>query len=234
MNTINAIKFLSEGTSTISLIKKRDFLTDYNVSLEYSYNGIDWSDWDLNALTLNSGDTLYIRGNNPRGFNFSHEVYYTFTIEGDNVSCSGNIMSLIDYKNLLDVIPCSCCFYGLFENCTSLTTSPELPATELAESCYTSMFYGCTSLKSAPELPATELAESCYEFMFSGCTSLKSAPKLPAKILADFCYSNMFFACTSLKSAPELPATKLAKNCYVGMLYGCTALKDEQFLSNNI
>ena len=146
MNNTNAIKFLSEGTSTISLIKKCDFLTDYNVSLEYSYNGIDWSVWDLSDLTLNSGDTLYIRGNNPSSFS-NICTHYSFVIEGDNVSCSGNIMALIDYKNLPDVIPCSYCFYGLFENCSLLTTAPELPSTKLTDRCYSWMFNGCTSLK---------------------------------------------------------------------------------------
>ena len=36
------------------------------------------------------------------------------------------------------------------------------------------MFYGCTSLTSTPELPATTLANACYQFMFGGCTNLSS------------------------------------------------------------
>ena len=203
MNNINAIKFISEGTSTISLAKVSN-PTDSSVSLEYSYNGVDWDRWDFSSLTLNSGDTLYIRGNNPSGFNSYNKntktyKYHKFIIEGDNVSCSGNIMSLIDYKNLPDVIPCSYCFYGLFENCTALTTAPELPATKLTDKCYVFMFSGCTSLTTAPELPATELAESCYESMFSNCYSLTTAPELPATKLADYCYSWMFNGCTFLK-----------------------------------
>ena len=151
MNTINAIKFLSEGTSTISLIKVSD-PADYNVSLEYSYNGNDWSVWDLSGLTVNSGDTLFIRGNNPSGFNSYNKdtktyKYYRFMIKGDEVSCSGNIMSLIDYENLPDTIPCGICFYGLFENCSFLTSAPELPATTLVDHCYSFMFSGCTFLK---------------------------------------------------------------------------------------
>ena len=206
MNTINAIKFLSEGTSTISLIKVSD-PADYNVSLEYSYNGNDWSVWDLSGLTVNSGDTLFIRGNNPSGFNSYNKdtktyKYYRFMIKGDEVSCSGNIMSLIDYKNLPNVIPCSYCFYGLFENCSFLT--------------------------SAPELPATTLADHCYSFMFSGCTSLTTAPELPAKILEDSCYASMFYGCSSLTSEPELPATELADYCYSFMFSGCTFLKDKK------
>ena len=142
-DNIAAIKFLSEGTSTISLAKTGE---PSNISLEYSNNGTNWSTWDLSGLTINSGDALYIRGNNPSGFNSSPEAYYTFAIEGDNVSCSGNIMSLIDYKNLPDVIPCNYCFAALFSGCTALTVAPELPAMTLADNCYYLMFSGCTSL----------------------------------------------------------------------------------------
>ena len=203
MNNINAIKFLSEGASIISLAKEGE---PSSVSLECSYNGIDWSEWDLSALTLNSSGTLYIRGYNPDGFSSSFEAYYLFVIEGDKVSCSGNIMSLIDYKNLPDIIPCDYCFYGLFSRCTALTTAPELPAKRLAESCYENMFEGCTSLKTAPELPAIELIDGCYYQMFANCTSLIKAPALPATKLANCCYSNMFSRCTALTTAPELPA----------------------------
>ena len=196
MNNINAIKFLSEGVSIISLDKEGE---PSSISLEYSYDGANWNTWNLCSLKINSGDTLYIRGYNAKGFSSDPLAYYKFIIEGDDVSCSGNIMSLIDYKNLPDVIPCSYCFYGLFENCNALTTAPELPATKLTDRCYVFMFSGCTSLKTAPELPATELAESCYESMFSNCYSMKTAPELPATKLADYCYSWMFNGCTFLK-----------------------------------
>ena len=198
MNTMNTIMFLSEGASTVSLIKRGDVLTNYNVSLEYSYDGIDWSEWDFSSLSINSDGALYIRGYNPDGFS-SLNTHFSFIIKGDKVSCSGNIMSLIDYKNLPDVIPCDYCFYGLFENCTALTTAPELPATKLTEHCYSFMFSDCSSLKITPELPAKTLADSCYTSMFYGCSSLTAKPELPATKLADYCYSWMFDGCTFLK-----------------------------------
>ena len=137
--------------------------------------------------------------------------------------------SLVDASelNLNDIIISTGCYYGMFEGCTSLTSTPKvLPATTLADYCYKSMFSGCTSLKSAPKvLPATTLAYTCYEYMFNECSSLTSAPKLPATTLAHNCYGYMFFGCTSLISAPELPATTLVYNCYNSMFEGCTSLK---------
>ena len=118
------------------------------------------------------------------------------------------------------------CYRGMFQNCTGLTTAPELPATTLASNCYRGMFNSCTSLTSAPELPATTLAESCYQAMFQGCTSLTTAPELPATTLASNCYRGMFNSCTSLITVPSdlLPATTLASNCYRLMFQNCTSL----------
>ena len=88
----------------------------------------------MKNLIIESGDILYIRGFlNKEGFGSSDSDYYTFKIEGNNVSCSGNIMSLIDYKKSIDTIPTGFCFYKLFDGCTALTTAPELPATKLKQ-----------------------------------------------------------------------------------------------------
>lgn len=116
------------------------------------------------------------------------------------------------------------CYTYMFNQCTSLTTAPELPATTLVNSCYSGMFYGCTSLTTAPELKATTLANQCYQSMFNGCTALVNAPKLPATTLVSGCYQQMFAQCTSLTSAPTLPATTLVDYCYQSMFSGCTQL----------
>ena len=60
----------------------------------------------------------------------------------------------------------------MFQNCSSLTTAPNLPATTLVAQCYDQMFQNCTSLTAAPGLPATTLMPRCYNQMFYGCRSL--------------------------------------------------------------
>ena len=118
-------------------------------------------------------------------------------------------------------------YQGMFHSCTSLTTAPTsigVSSAIIADFCCYDMFYGCTSLTTAPELPATTLANSCYSAMFEGCTSLTTAPELPATTLANSCYSDMFYGCTSLTTAPELPATTLANSCYSDMFKNCTSL----------
>ena len=78
----------------------------------------------------------------------------------------------------------------MFNNCSSLTTAPELPATTLENNCYQNMFYGCTSLTTAPELPATTLASNCYYAMFYSCKKLNYIKMLATDISASNCLNN--------------------------------------------
>ena len=135
-----------------------------------------------------------------------------------------NCTSLVTTPQLSATTLANNCYSSMFCSCTSLVTTPQLSAETLATNCYGSMFYGCTNLTTAPQLPAATMVGGCYGYMFSGCTSLTTAPQLPATTLADNCYRSMFERCTSLMTAPELPATTLAYSCYGGMFYGCTSL----------
>ena len=224
-------------------------------NLEYSVNNSEWASVAIGTEIPFGGDKgdLRLRGINPNGTATAWDVRSTikFTEANVNVACTGDIRTLLDWRNynivetnnarfcylfngcsVLTSAPelpatklADYCYYGMFNGCTKLTSAPVLPATTLANDCYGSMFQGCTNLTDAPELPAKTLVNSCYTIMFQGCTSLTDAPKLPATTLADDCYNEMFEGCTSLTAAPELPATKLAPFCYYEMFYGCTSLE---------
>ena len=217
---LNYLKFTAEeDNSTISLNAKT------SPDIKYSLNGGDWTQWDYSNITLNTGDTVRMKGNNSNGFSTSESSYNQFQMEG-KIGASGNIMSLLyedDFEGKL-TIPCNYCFYSMFYGCESLTTAPKLPATTLKDRCYYGMFQGCESLTIAPELSATTLADYCYGNMLYGCKSLTTAPELHATTLTNGCYYQMFMGCSALIFAPELPATTLAKSCYFWMFYGCSSL----------
>ena len=78
----------------------------------------------------------------------------------------------------------------MFYGCKSLSSAPELRATELAEYCYSNMFSFCTSLSSAPELRATQLAPSCYSYMFQDCNQLSYVKMMATDISAGDCLTN--------------------------------------------
>ena len=200
------------------------------ISLEYSYNGDDWSNWEKTTsggnyyfkqiLLEDTYDYVAIRATaTNESFNGAH-----FNFGNTTIKSFGSLMSLLNKYASGTTINANYAFYGLFSGCTTLISAPELPATALSRYCYCSMFDGCSSMKNAPELPATTLDAYCYAAMFYGCTSLISAPKLPATTLNDYCYYQMFYGCTSLMSTPKLPATTLENSCYYQMFYNCTSL----------
>ena len=220
------LTFTADAEQTMTINTYGGYVLDE--SMQYSVNGDEWAQLTAKTAITFGGDkgTLRLRGKSANGTAKSDLSRAQISFGDDNVqvACSGDIRTLVDYENHATVSTANARFCSLFESCKSLTTSPELPATTLAESCYEYMFYKCTSLTVAPELPATTLAQSCYEYMFYGCTSLTVAPELPAATLAESCYESMFNGCTSLTAAPELPATILAKLCYYQMFSGCINL----------
>ncbi len=204
---------------------------NYTISkLEYSVGGNEWTavEKDKEVGFGGAKGDLRLRGKNLEGTASSSRYKYstiTFTDPDVKVACTGDIRTLLDWESYKTVETKDARFYNLFDDCTALTSAPELPAETLADYCYDSMFYGCSSLQTAPKLPAKMLASYCYRYMFKGCSSLKKAPELPAETLANACYNSMFESCTSLKSAPALPAKTMAYQCYSNMFSGCTSLK---------
>ena len=220
MKNPNFLNFTAvDGDAKIGLF------TTTSPDVQYSFDGKNWVAWDYKAITISDGSTVFLKGNNPKGFSKGFPKYNFFMMQG-KIEAHGNIMSLI-YGEHCDsnlTIPNACCFECLFLVCDSLLTAPELPATTLTERCYQFMYRWCFSLSVAPELPAKELRMECYWGMFFGCTSLVKAPELPALNLADCCYSYMFKDCESLVEAPELPSETLTLYCYGSMFEGCKSL----------
>ena len=192
---------------------------NYTISgLQYSVNNGKWENVEKDipvAFGGTNGD-LRLRGTNTKGTASAWYVFSNITFTKNvNVACTGDIRTLLDWRNYSTVNTQNARFCYLFSDCTVLTSAPELPAKELADNCYLGMFYRCTSLTSALELPATKLAWKCYNGMFESCTSLESAPELKATTLADECYERMFNGCTKLSTVTMLaPGDKISEATY--------------------
>lgn len=185
---------------------------NYNISgLEYSVNFGDWTTVEANKEVTFGGTNgdLRLRGTNTDGTASALDKYSTITFTDSNVpvACTGDIRTLLDWDNYTTVNTENAMFIKLFENCSVLTSAPELPATSLAYNCYYCMFSGCTNLKTAPKLPAKTSRMYCYVGMFSGCTNLKSA-ELSIEFLYLGCCSSMFYNCTNLSSVTMLAPSK--------------------------
>ena len=232
LTPIPYVTFKAEQAQTFKITPKYG----YTISgLEYSVNGGEWKKVVADTGVDFGGDkgNLRLRGTNTNGTASADDPYSTITFDKNvNVACTGDIRTLLNWKNYSTVETQNARFCNLFQGCSVLTSAPELPATTLALGCYSSMFSDCTSLTSAPTLPAETLANYCYIGMFISCTSLTSAPTLSATTLADYCYTGMFNGCTSLTSAPTLSATTLADYCYSEMFNGCTNLSSVKMLAS--
>ena len=226
------VTFKAEQPQTFTMTVKGS----YKISgLEYSVNDGEWQDVEADTEVPFGGEngTLRLRGTNQKGTATSTVNYSTikFTVANVNVACTGDIRTLLNWKNYTTVDTQNARFCYLFNDCVALTSAPALPATNLAEKCYASMFKGCTNLETAPALPATYLAGYCYFYMFADCKNLNTAPELPATHLALFCYYGMFQGCSSLQKAPDLSATDLRYNCYTNMFCNCTNLTSVTMLA---
>lgn len=162
-----------EASSRITLFED---WTPTAVSLEISTDLTTWSDYTLwNIITLsNIWDKVYMRNKSETvtWFSTSTSNYYQFAMNTGSISASWDINYLL-CKNSTDTIPWNYCFYSLFSWCTSLTTTPSLPATTVKVGCYRKMFYWCTNLETLPALPTTSLAGYCYYAMFQACSKIK-------------------------------------------------------------
>lgn len=194
--------------------------------LEYSVNFGEWKKYTSSSVTFGGKyGNLRLRGTNENGTAESATKYATIEItQKGNVKCTGDIRTLLNYKNYKNVDTGNARFCYLFKKCDVLTSVPDLPATNLAANCYLSMFEECTSIAKAPDLPAKKMADHCYSSMFRKCTSIAEAPNLPATKLAPSCYYDMFSGCKALTKVPDLLAKELPEGCYQSMFYSCEAL----------
>ena len=157
-------------------------------ALEYSVNGGEWVSLAANAETpaVSKGDFISFRGNSP-SITSSNGIG-TFTIS-KKCNLLGNCNSLLFGDNAEGSnLNANYSFYRLFKNNTNIVSVSKdfLPSTLTAGRCYYEMFYGCTSLTSAPDLSATNLANYCYYSMFYGCTSLTTVPSISIERTGNF------------------------------------------------
>ena len=178
--------------------------TNTGVTLQYSLNAKTWTNIGAKGVTP-SASVIYFRGSATgtkslfTGDSTDNAWLFTNT---NNLEVNGDVTMLLQDSlgGMVRDIPLgNYAFASMFDNCTRLTTAPELPSTTLADYCYYNMLRGCISLTTAPQLPATTLASNCYLNMFFDCTSLTTIPKLPATTLATSCYNMMFYNCTKIK-----------------------------------
>lgn len=226
---IRAVCFKADGEQTVAITKVGSAPA---ITMQYSYDGVNWDAWDLSALPFGGGTKVYVRGaNNARlGANASNYNKITFSSDAF-VYVSGVIESLLDGENEVLTYGYEGILRNIFYQQTALRSVENLRFEAISVNSgimavLAFMFAGCTNLLYAPKFLSFERFGGGYECaaMFRGCTSLVNAPNLPTTTLSQFCYRYMFQDCISLVTAPELPAMSTTYGCYQSMFQGCTSL----------
>lgn len=175
-------------------------------NFEYSYDEATWitistdedyfSDWDI---TLQPGETVYIRGNNTWLNDVNH--YFYIYSEDNGSTIAGNINSLFNTDLSVRILPEGIKFNSLFSDCNAKFGQIALPATTIGTTAYSYMFENCVELVNAPNLPATTLkGEQHYARMFWGCRNLVNGPEISVVNPGVSSFRDMFWACPKLEN----------------------------------
>lgn len=223
--------------------------------LEYSIDGGKWTTLAANTNTPNvpKDSNIRFRGNlTPNG----SEGIGTFSSSG-KFNAEGELMTLLygEYyvgqtgkyanymfselfinSNVVDVtnlvIPNAMvdyCYYKTFSSCTSLTSTPSLPFSEVGYYTCRYMFSGCTSLITIQPMTIGSNSTGAMYYMFSGCTSLVDASMITITNEQWDACSSMFYNCTSLRKSPIIKGDLKQSSCR-NMFYLCSSLEEVVYL----
>ena len=249
---------ISGSNNTLTLTRNNSNGQCPVVTLEYSTDGVNWQEWqavnDVRTYTIPANGKFYLRGNNAAfGQNANGYDYHQFASTG-NIEAHGSIMTLLDKTGASTSFATSGTFKSLFQNMTTLKTTPDMPATTLTNSCYASMFKG-SGITQTPELPATNILTSSYYQTFMNCTSLTKAGKMTINSftgtnncremysgcanltdisgitinttnIAPYSFKLTFQNCTSLTKAVPMTIAQVGEFAFDSCYDGCSALTD--------
>lgn len=225
LSPTDSLFFQSASPFSIAILYK-----GWEGHLQYSIDNCTWNEVTINTAMESASNglvhRLFLRGYGNTiitGSGIGDNNFMTIT-STESVQCLNQLNSLLEYRSTDIPVISSYCYRGIFRNCASLISAPEMPAGSIGQDALSFAFVNCTSLVKAPKLPSTYVANYGYRKMFEGCTSLTSAPELPAKTINTGSYYGMFGGCTSLIKAPSLSAKEVGQYGYREMFKNCTSL----------
>lgn len=118
--------------------------------------------------------------------------------------------------------------YSMFENCSNMTTPPDLSyLTAVSTEGMTRTFGGCAYMTTPPDLSnIVTVGNSAMWLMFYNCTSMNTAPDLSSVTsVGTDAMSQMMWNCTAIQSGPDMSnITTASSSCFYQMFKGCTSM----------
>lgn len=203
--------------------------------IEYSLNGHSWQPWNgvsvINSASAGSSHKIFVRGEDNTFITGPTQSSSNgpWHLIGSNISISGDIATLLDYRKTPTVAPFA--FAALFNWPSDdprghITDISNLVLSCVGDSCYNGTFSRLTGFTQPPQIPAKVLARRCYYFMFRSCTGLITPANMShVTTLAEEACLNMYDTCTSLSKLPSLPPLQMAPGSYRFMFARCSSIK---------
>lgn len=206
---------------------------NYSPSLQKSSDGINWTEITISTSSSTSIEIpamgkVYLKGDNPQGFNRSNSAYYCI---GSNYShiIGGNILSLVDSTDFtsLSRVP-DYSFCGLFNRDIGLFDSSDVnfgTATTSGQHSCQSMFANCNNMTGGPRLyDFTDLESSAFAYMFSGCTSLAVPSDMSRINVGEWAISGTYDGCTSITSTASMIPLTAGSYSFYNTYRNCTGI----------
>ena len=193
-----SMKALTTG-ATIG-IRLREQTSASTQNIQYSLDKLQWHDVDLynGNIPLESGLTIYFKGNNPEGLN-KEGSYVQFITEG-LWEGGGDLTTLLNEVGGLKKLYGYKTYYRLFDS-TNIVTAPDLSIEETDMYSYYSTFNDCRYLKNVPTIRINNLISGTFRYTFVGCTSLESVTLYMRSATGGYdTLMGTFRDCTSLSS----------------------------------
>ena len=149
------LNFVTPNGGTISLNKKGSPAS--NVSLEYSFDGVNWIEWSGNRETGNrslqvaAGERMYVRSTSltTTSFSISDSDYYQFVVP-NGTSVNGIVESLLcrtpEFGEIGNTSNAQCHLINLFRNC-KVTGRPIINSKTLKERSLENIFRDTQTLQ---------------------------------------------------------------------------------------
>jgi hypothetical protein len=146
--------------------------------LEFSYDKETWFTGATTNGALNgiNNRAVYIRGTGRTVMSStSSTTSPTFTIYGTDVVLSGDIGTLLDWRNPPSTIGANC-FHNFFyqQTCIIDASDLRLSAKIIGNGAYSRMFYQCNQMVHGPHIMVNVVPDTSCENMFYSCSLLSS------------------------------------------------------------
>lgn len=212
----------------------------YNPDIEYSFapeRPETWRKLDYmndQGILVYPQHKIYLRGNNPDGFNKSYKIAHTLSFS-QFYKVGGNIFSLLKRTSFYSLrnVP-RCCFANLFKDSYCLLNTPNFSMIKnVGEYGFYRTFRNCHNLRETSNFDSLEtIRHNSFQQTFLADVKLKEAPQFPIlDAIPSFGFQMAFCECIGMRTTPKFEnVTRIGKFGLYKCFYRNLVIKESPIL----